>query len=148
MNIDKLEKWVKKNFNLQIDIKLGDYFEYYYYEDLITISKDVPPHFIGYLRYCNKLGLNKYIDPGLIAFLHELGHKMTIDSYMGFLNEAVNRISFILDIPSHTQILADIKSWLHYRVPVEREATLWAIDYINNNDISDLENIWKEFADD
>lgn len=144
MNTDKLKKWAKDKLDLSIDIELGDYFEYHYYEDLVVVSKDIPAHFKGYLKYCRKLGLTKYTDPRLIAFLHEIGHAITVDNYMGLFKEFINRISFILDTPCYTQLFADIKAWFYYRVPIEKEATLWAVDYINNNDISDLEDIWKE----
>jgi len=140
MNIIKINKWLKEH-NFYSRVKSSDYFCYNTIDDLIYVSKEIPDHINDYKYYCNSLGLSKNVNDRTLCFLHELGHSETIWDINDYVCLFDRFISRIIDKPSRSKFNRRLKCNLYYRLPTERAATKWAIDFINNNDYLSLEDI-------
>lgn len=98
----------------ECDAVIGNEFAYYYEENLVVVDPfDTNERFLELAR---ENGLNEKVSSFVISFFHELGHNETIDSveeYEGDKNALTMEEYFYLE--------------------EEYEATMWAIDFCNNN---------------
>ena len=128
--LDKLKIWLISQ-EFECNVEYGNGFFYDSIEDTIIIGNEDPDHMCLFKEYCRKLGLKKDISNKTLAFLHELGHEET----MPILPEKYFLIDYlrcILETPSLTKFGRNIKASLYYRLPVEKVATMWAVNLINN----------------
>lgn len=98
----------------ECEVEIGNEFAYYYEESKIVVNPtDTDETFLALAR---ENGLNENISSFTISFFHELGHNETIDfceEYEGDKNALTMEEYFYLE--------------------EEFEATMWAIDFCNNN---------------
>ncbi len=98
----------------ECEVVLGDEFAYYYDESKIVVNPtDTDTEFVKLAR---ENGLNEEVSSFVISFFHELGHNETLDfveEYDGDKNELSMEEYFYLE--------------------EEYEATMWAIDFCNEN---------------
>lgn len=129
----KLNKWLKDNLDEIIKVKYGELFCYYIGDQSITISHEVPDHIHWYKSYCKKLGLKYDVSDHALCLLHEIGHDQTI-WFIGDIRNFIDRtLSAIVETDSYFVFTSWIKCQIYFRLPCEHEATLWAVDFINNN---------------
>ncbi len=98
----------------ECEVVIGNEFAYYYEESLIVVDPtDTDEEFLTLAR---ENGLNEEVSSFVISFFHELGHNETLDfceEYEGDKNALLMAEYFYLE--------------------EEYEATMWAIDFCNNN---------------
>lgn len=98
----------------ECDAVIGNEFAYYYEENLVVVDPfDKDETFLALAR---ENGLNENVSAFTISFFHEIGHNETIDfveEYEGDKNALTMEEYFYLE--------------------EEYEATMWAIDFCNNN---------------
>lgn len=111
-NLIKLLNNIANEF--ECEVVIGDEFAYYYEENKIVVNPtDTDEEFVALAR---ENGLNEEVSNFVISFFHELGHNETIDfceEYDGDKDALTIEEYFYLD--------------------EEYEATMWAIDFCNNN---------------
>lgn len=108
----------------ECEVVIGNEFAYYYDESKIVVNPaDTDEEFLALAR---ENGLNKEVSNFVISFFHELGHNETLDfveEYEGDKNALTMKEYFYLE--------------------EEYEATMWAIDFCNNNMdiVKEIENL-------
>ena len=103
---------ITKEFDCKVEI--GEEFAYYYFEETIVVNpSDNDERFLNFAR---RHGLNEKVSSFVISFFHELGHHETLD-----LVEECEGNKNELDFEEY------------FNLEEEFEATMWAIDFCNNN---------------
>lgn len=147
MNLKGLNLWLKHN-NFDCTCEKGDNdFEYDNDDEVIfcgNLADNCEDKFTAFAR---SKGLYRSADIRTIAFLHELGHYNTMDG-LTKKQELISLLGkkLINGTPTPNEFIANIKYFIYYRLPVERVATEWAIDYANNNpaDLATLDSFMRE----
>lgn len=118
-----LQKWLDDHDHEEIKVEYGEEFEYSILEDVITVATVLPSYdYEEFERFALSRGLELNPGPWVLAFLHEVGHAITLlddslDEHIDSYFETRDRMR-LADYMAH---------------PVEASATDWAVDYINNN---------------
>lgn len=115
MKKNELERLLNDIANeYECDVVIGNEFAYYYDESLIVVDPTDKDE--EFLELARENGLNNEVSSFTISFFHELGHNETLDfceEYEGDKNALTMKEYFYLE--------------------EELEATMWAIDFCNNN---------------
>lgn len=99
----------------ECDAVIGNEFAYYYEENLVVVDPfDTDERFLELAR---ENGLNEEVSNFVISFFHELGHNETMD----FIEEEYEGDKNALTMEEY------------FYLEEEYEATMWAIDFCNNN---------------
>lgn len=125
-----LEYWLKKyNFSARIRKMDTDFF-WYWSDNTISYSLFTPEEAMEpWADLLNELGCKYNIDVFFSSFLHELGHSATYYEFDDDEIDACDEIKALLrDEPSS---FAEDVHWVYFHLPVEIEATRWAVNYIN-----------------
>jgi hypothetical protein len=97
------------------EVVIGNEFAYYYSESKIVVNPaDTDERFFELAR---ANGLNEKVSNFVISFFHELGHNETMD----FIEEEYEGDKNALSMEEY------------FYLEEEYEATMWAIDFCNNN---------------
>ena len=98
----------------ECDATIGNEFAYYYEENLVVVDPfDTDDRL---LKFAKENGLETEMSAFTISFFHELGHNETIDFVEEYEGDK------------------DSLTWEEYfNLEEEFEATMWAIDFCNNN---------------
>ena len=147
MNLEGLNLWLKYNgFDCLCDQGEND-FEYDNEEEIIycgTLADNCEDKFTCFAK---SLGLYRYADIRTLAFLHELGHYNTMN-YLTKKQELVSALgkALINAVPTFNETIAAIKYFIYYRLPIEKVATEWAVEYANDHpaDLATLDGFIKE----
>ena len=98
----------------ECEVVIGNEFAYYYEESKIVVNlADTDEEFLTLAR---ENGLNEEVSNFVISFFHELGHNETID--------------FVEEYEEDKDALTMEE---YFYLEEEYEATMWAIDFCNNN---------------
>lgn len=98
----------------ECEVVIGNEFAYYYDENTIVVNPaDTDETF---LTLAKENGLNEEVSSFVISFFHELGHNETVD--------------FCEEYEGNKDALTMEE---YFYVEEEYEATMWAIDFCNNN---------------
>ena len=98
----------------ECEVVIGNEFAYYYEESKIVVNlADTDEEFLALAR---ENGLNEEVSNFVISFFHELGHNETID--------------FVEEYEEDKDTLTMEE---YFYLEEEYEATMWAIDFCNNN---------------
>ena len=124
-----------REVNPAVKVRFQDYeLEVNIYEETVyvgqSIDKRADKYFMEYIESLNPEA--KDLNPTLISLLHELGHIETWteeelddkDFIFGVLQYAYQDV----DLFEHEEILKDY-CFKYFNIPLERNATLWAIDF-------------------
>lgn len=99
----------------ECEVVEGNEFAYYYADSTIVVNTHEEED-VDFLNFARANGLNEEVGCFVISFFHELGHNETLDfveEYNGNKDELTKEEYFNLE--------------------EELEATLWGIDFCNNN---------------
>lgn len=128
--LDKsINSWLKKNgfdvdASLHTDFCYDEMEEKIYYGLFITENAEEV-----WKDLLAKWGLKTYYDTFVTCFLHELGHHYTLHLCSNFEYNFSMIMKLILKlIPSYT-----IQNKIYYSLPIEKIATKWAINYMNEH---------------
>ena len=103
---------IAKEFDCKVEI--GEEFAYYYFDETIVVNPtDTDERFLDFAR---RHGLNEKVSSFVISFFHELGHNETLDLVEEYEGDK-NALTFEE----------------YFNIEEEFEATMWAIDFCNNN---------------
>lgn len=144
--IGAVDKWLTKNgFNVKA---VYDKDESYYdgVNDVIHLCMIKPLHMDQYIKYIHKLGIQKELNWLTLTLLHELGHNQTLD-YLNEFDYWIDWMRYLTETTGFTNTGMKIKVWLYLHLPVESEATKWSVNYINNNDVRELDEITSKLID-
>lgn len=83
-----------------------------------------------FMQYARQLGLQNKVSFRVLSFLHEVGHIETFEEVSGFDVVVYKVATFLLAKPL---LPALRRNWIYFHLPIERRATQWAVDYINEN---------------
>lgn len=98
----------------ECEVVIGNEFAYYYDENKIVVNPtDTDETFLALAR---ENGLNEEVSNFVISFFHELGHNETVD--------------FCEEYEGNKDALTMEE---YFYIEEEYEATMWAIDFCNNN---------------
>ena len=98
----------------ECEVVIGNEFAYYYDENTIVVNPaDTDETFLALAK---ENGLNEEVSSFVISFFHELGHNETVD--------------FCEEYEGNKDALTMEE---YFYVEEEYEATMWAIDFCNNN---------------
>lgn len=143
MDTKKLMAWCEEN-GFDVEIKRSENKEFYYDYPSATIycGKENPKEEKIWFSFVEKLGL-KHIDVPIDvqAFLHELGHFETIDD-MG--DEDWEELTLFSLIKNDKSLSIDDITLAYYNLNIERVATEWMVNYINNN-LATVQKLYKIF---
>lgn len=121
--IQILDKWVKENIDEGLIVVADDHFYYDLIANKIGFAFNIDSHHDkDFVDFAYSLGLNYTCDAFILSFFHEVGHFFTVE------NEELD--------PYWPEYIAHANEWQpikYYQYPVEKIATQWAVDYINNN---------------
>lgn len=144
--IGEIDRWLSEN---GFDVKaVYDKDESYYdnINGIIHLRMIKPPHMDQYTKYIHKLGIRKELNWLTLTLLHELGHDQTLDYLSGF-EYWIDWIRVLTETTNFTSMGMKVKVWLYLHLPIESAATKWSVDYINNNDVGELEKITSKLID-
>lgn len=109
----------------ECEVVIGNEFAYYYDENTIVVNPaDTDETFLALAK---ENGLNEEVSSFVISFFHELGHNETVD--------------FCEEYEGNKDALTMEE---YFYVEEEYEATMWAIDFCNNN-MDIVKKIEKKF---
>ena len=138
-HIDKVLVKFLKNHNIKCKVNLDTDFFYYYETNEIGYSVLVTERTANlFPSFTKKLGLKYEVPIFILCFLHEVGH------YFTFENFEEDELYKYRDIKVKLGD-SDEDFEKYYNIPDELAATMWAIDFINNNP-QDIENLDKELC--
>lgn len=123
---DILSNYLKSELHIKVKCFMGTDFAFYYDNRIeygIVVSERMDNLF---LEYAKENGLKVDCGIFLLSFFHEVGHYMTLGQ---FTLDEIDEFSDYKD--SLTDSDEDCKEY--FNIEDERQATLWAIQYINNN---------------
>ena len=124
-----LNHWLKKyGFNARVRGVDEDFF--WYHDDTISYSFYFPTEAAdNWAKLMEELNCGYNIDIFFSAFLHELGHSLT---YWSFDDDEIDEYNetcqLIAEDPSS---FCEDLDYLYTHLPIEYEATTWAVNYIN-----------------
>ena len=98
----------------ECEVVIGNEFAYYYDENTIVVNPTDTDE--TFLALAKENGLNEEVSSFVISFFHELGHNETVD--------------FCEEYEGNKDALTMEE---YFYVEEEYEATMWAIDFCNNN---------------
>ena len=115
MKKNELEKTLNNiAHEFECDAVIGNEFAYYYAENLIVVDPFDPNE--KFLALARENGLNEEVSNFVLSFFHELGHNETMD--------------FVEEYEGDKDALTMEE---YFYLEEEYEATMWAIDFCNNN---------------
>ena len=136
--IKKLNNWLKENGFENISAYRDKEFAYLYKDsqEKISVGDGIPYISFQDLYKIVENSLEYSTDSSTLCFLHELGHYSTWEEF-GILDELFDRAVRKI-IGSIDRLLPNLKVYsitekIYHRLPQEKRATMWAVDYINNN---------------
>ena len=124
-----LNHWLKKyGFSARIRGVETDFF--WYHNDTISYSFFFPQEAVdNWTSLLEELGCKYDIDLFYTAFLHEVGHSKT---YFDFTEEEIQEYDETLRlIDDEPASFAEGIDYVYSHLPIEYEATRWAVNYIN-----------------
>ena len=133
-----LSDYLKRELNIKVKCFMGTDFAFYYNLNRIGYTIVVSERMDNlFLEYAKKNGLKVDCGIFLLSFFHEVGHYMTLGQ---FTFDEIDEFNDYKD--SLTDSDEDCKEY--FNIEDERKATLWAIQYINNN-ADKIERLALEF---
>ena len=122
-----LNEWLSDN-DFETTAETADSFEYDLPRDVIywTITKESKFNKM-YLDLCADLGLIDNYSIDTMSFLHELGHAETL------IDLDDKKYAKAIKAKANLKGTEEEKEFTYYNLYDEKEATLWAIDFANNN---------------
>jgi hypothetical protein len=146
LGIDKINAVLNKFLEpFEAHADLGEEFSYWYADSRIEYNLVVIEASTDYfMQNFNKMAPDLNCDPFLASFLHELGHHETLD----FIDEDYRPIKMQLeeDLKRVSKSAEAIIHQKYFDLPVEYEATMWAIEYMRNN-AQKVAEFWKELQE-
>ena len=133
-----LSDYLKRELNIKVKCLMGTDFAFYYNLNRIEYSIVVSERMDNlFLEYAKENGLKVDCGIFLLSFFHEVGHYMTLGR---FTSDEIDE--FIDYKDSLTDSDEDCKEY--FNIEDERQATLWAIQYINDN-VDKIEKLALDF---
>ena len=121
-----LNNWLAQN-DFECTVEMGTDFAYWYNESVITYALVVSERMNRlFLDFAKRQGLEVDCGIFLLSFFHELGHNKTMDLIDDDEYEEAQAIKKTLGD-------TDEDCETYFNLVDEYEATMWAIDYINNH---------------
>lgn len=141
-----LTNWLLDH-GFECGVQVGESFEFDNRNDeiIIPLGENCPRSTEQFIKFCYAHGLEYEFSNSFIpSFFHELGHFETLhifedeefEDYQGMLACLNERIT---DLPADEDYLA------YFSHPIELEATLWGIDYINNR-VDEITKMCEELS--
>lgn len=131
-----LDNYLEEN-EFECSTEIGLDFAYYYAESKIVYSLVTTEKTDRlFMEFAKANGLKVDCGIFLFSFFHELGHNETID----FLDDKVEKKCRKIKETLREDNEEDCKKY--FSLADEKEATMWAVDYINNN-IEKIEKLAK-----
>lgn len=122
-----LDNYLEEN-DFEVTTEIGLDFAYYYADSKIVYSLVTTEKTDRlFMNFAKENGLKTDCGIFLLSFFHELGHNETIDYIDTKTEKACAKIKKSLRANNEE----DCKKY--FNVEDEKIATMWAIDYINNN---------------
>ena len=142
--IEKIKSWLDKYY-FDCDVEIGEDSCYDSIKECIIYSENKEDHMEEYINYCKKLGLKKEFNWKTIVILHELGHHQTMDTLSDFEYFIDSLFRPFTELPSYSNISRKIKISIYYRLPLEKSATKWLVEFVNLNSekVNELNNIFQ-----
>lgn len=121
--------WLKK-YSFEARVRGVDEDFFWYHNNTISYSFFFPVEATeNWSRLMEELGCNYVLDEFYTAFLHELGHSHT---YWDFEEEELDEYYDILKLmDEEPSSFAESIHYTYTHLPVEYEASRWAVNYIN-----------------
>lgn len=122
-------RWLKK-YGFKTRVRGMDTDFFWYHDDTISYSLFASESSVeNWNGLLEELKCNYSIDFFFSAFLHELGHGRT---YWNFTDSEIREYEDTLQlINAEPSSFAESAEYIYTRLPVEYEATRWAVNYIN-----------------
>lgn len=134
--IDDLNAWLSNNC-IDVSIEIEDEFMYDCEEHIVFIGTYIPREEAKETaQFLHEYGARLAVPHAVMAFIHELGHYATMDSFSVEDRELSNFLAMLCD----TQME-------YCETPVEFSANMWAVDFINTfpKKVKELVDIFREF---
>ena len=149
--VKKLNKWFADNGFKGITCYRNNDFEAQVLENKIGIADHIAwdkTMEYSFISLVQKIGLWEDTYLGTLVFLHELGHLQTWEEFSRFdelLYIAMDKIIMWVLGASRNKLYGAV-NYFYQRVPQEKRATQWAIDFVNENSqaVEELEKILYE----
>lgn len=133
--IKKLNAWLKK-YGFELFAYRDKEFAYLYKNDgeYVSVGDGIPYTSFKDFEKIVETKLDYDTDTSTLCFLHELGHYSTWEQF-GFIDELLDiAIRKVLEkIDTLFPRLYGFTEKIYHRLPQEYKATMWAVDFINNN---------------
>ena len=129
-SIDRqFNRWLRK-YGFKTRVRGADTDFFWYHDDTISYSFFSPVSAVeNWNELLAELGCQYDIDVFFSSFLHELGHAHTYNDFtVEELDEYAEMNRLIIYEPSS---FAESLDYVYTHLPVEYEATRWAVNYIN-----------------
>lgn len=140
--ISELKNWLKAHDFDVNDVCEDEEFSWDKEEDIININMgEEPNNFGAWDEFMEELGLNFSFSEKVMAFIHELGHHVTFNTFSEEEQSAyVLLLYFIQNRESSKE-----NCMAYYHLDIEYAASAWAVEYVNSHyeDIMELEEIFK-----
>lgn len=139
INTDRIDAILNEFLEpFELTVFAGTDFAYYHSSSTIEYAFVVSERMDNlFMKNAKRLGLKHNVDTFLLSLLHEVGHNETIDD----LDDAI--YNYCLDIKEMLDADCDEDVYTYLNLFDEKEATLWAIDYINNH-TEEIEELWNK----
>lgn len=100
----------------------------------LTYSLLVDDSDYQFLENAFRLGLEYEYSVFTISLLHEIGHFFTLENFPKNERKAYNRAVQVIEVSENRKLItAKEANARYFELPIEKVATLWAIDYANNH---------------
>lgn len=125
--VDLLNDWLLENYFDDVTTRYSADFFYCEAENVIEFSLlETPKQNKLFMEFCFDNGLKYDMGSFLMSFLHELGHHETLF--------AIDELTYNDNWKTKMTLTNSEEDMIkYYNLEVEKEATLWAIDFANEN---------------
>lgn len=134
----QLNKWFRDNGFKGINCYRNSEYEAHTTDNSIGIADGIywdETMFNSFISLVQELGLEYDTNVDTLVLLHELGHLQTDDEFSQLSENiyAIIQAIFSLVLGLTRNRLYGVINYLYQRLPQERRATEWAVQYVNEN---------------
>lgn len=139
---ENVKAWLDKNGFSELDVIDDDEFLYDVENQVIYLGIVSTSEGSWFEQFMYEYGLNYIgIVPEVLAFIHELGHHCTINSFNNDDLVQDSRAKSVVEFISYSYNRMSV----YWELPTEFAANIWAINFINTHfdAVQELCDIWR-----
>lgn len=139
----KVKNWLDKNGFNNLDVIDNDEFLYDYENHIIYMGVVSTSEGIWFQQFAYEYGIKSLeIIPDVLAFLHEIGHSLTIDA---FDDQSLTQDSMVKNILAMDDNYSYRHMCIYWELPTEFAANIWMINFVNNHieAVQELCDMWE-----